>query len=154
MKAVGATPYPLPFSEVYSSLATGLIDSVLTSTPTAVDAKFWEVLKYFHRFDVTMATDLHTINLDTFNSLSEKEQAALVEAGKEVEKYMWDMVAELDKEQEAISNKNGIVSVPVTDEILDELTEVTKEIRANWLAEAPPEAREIVDKFLEEVGRK
>jgi TRAP-type C4-dicarboxylate transport system substrate-binding protein len=86
--------------------------------------------------------------------LSEKEQAALVEAGKEVEKYMWDMVAELDKEQEAISNKNGIVSVPVTDEILDELTEVTKEIRANWLAEAPPEAREIVDKFLEEVGRK
>jgi TRAP-type C4-dicarboxylate transport system substrate-binding protein len=154
MKAVGATPYPLPFSEVYSSLATGLIDSVLTSTPTAVDAKFWEVLKYFHRFDVTMATDLHTINLDTFNSLSEKEQAALVEAGKEVEKYMWDMVAELDKEQEAISNENGIVSVPVTDEILDELTEVTKEIRANWLAEAPPEAREIVDKFLEEVGRK
>ena len=47
VEATGGTPYPLPFSEVYSSLATGVIDSVLTSTPTAVDAKFWEVLNYY-----------------------------------------------------------------------------------------------------------
>jgi TRAP-type C4-dicarboxylate transport system substrate-binding protein len=33
VQAVGGTPYPLPFSEVYSALATGVIDSVLTSTP-------------------------------------------------------------------------------------------------------------------------
>ena len=45
MEAVGATPFALPFSEVYTSLQTGLIDSVMTSTPTAVDGKFWEVLK-------------------------------------------------------------------------------------------------------------
>ena len=44
VEATGGTPYALPFAEVYSSLATGLIDSVITSTPTAVDAKFWEVL--------------------------------------------------------------------------------------------------------------
>ena len=154
MRAVGATPYPLPFSEVYSSLATGLIDSVLTSTPTAVDAKFWEVLDYFHRVDVTMATDLTTVNLDAFNKLSDEEKEAILEAGREIEAAMWDMVATLDKEKEALCNENGIVSVPVTEELLDELTAITKEIREDWLAEAPPEAKEIVDKFLEQVGRK
>ena len=69
MQAVGGTPYPLPFSEVYSSLATGLIDSVLTSTPTAVDAKFWEVLKFYAPVNVTMATDIVTVNLKEFNKL-------------------------------------------------------------------------------------
>jgi TRAP-type transport system periplasmic protein len=44
MEAVGATPFALPFSEVYTSLQTGLIDSVMTSTPTAVDGKFWRPL--------------------------------------------------------------------------------------------------------------
>jgi len=67
VEAAGGTPYPLPFSEVYSSLATGVIDSVLTSTPTAVDAKFWEVLDYYAPINVTMATDLVTVNLDAFN---------------------------------------------------------------------------------------
>lgn len=65
MEALDATPYPLPFSEVYSSLATGLIDSVVTSATTAVDAKFWEVLKYYAPVGVTYGPDFTTINLET-----------------------------------------------------------------------------------------
>lgn len=154
MEAVGATPYALPFSEVYSALATGLIDSVLTSTPTAVDAKFWEVLKYFYRFDVTMATDLVTINLTALNRLDPKLQQTIIEIGKEMEEIVWDQVAELDKQMEAQSNKNGIISAPVSEEMMDQLFTITEGIREEWLSQAPPEAREIVNKFLETVGRK
>jgi len=153
MKAVDATPYPLPFSEVYSSLATGLIDSVLTSTPTGVDGKFWEVLGYFERIDITMATDLVTVNLDTFNKLDADTQAAVVEAGQEMEARMWDKVAKIDKEKEALCNENGIVSVPVSAEFMDELSGVTEPIRMEWLETAPEDGQKIVAEFLEEVGR-
>lgn len=153
MEAVGGTPYPLPFSEVYSSLATGVIDSVLTSTPTAVDAKFWEVLKYYAPINVTMATDLVTVNLKAFNALDKETQEKLVKAGKEMEAKMWADVAKLDKEKESLCNGKGIVTVQPSKEFLNELSAITKNIRAEWLKNAPPEAKEIVAKFQEKVGR-
>ncbi|SFG11866.1 TRAP-type C4-dicarboxylate transport system, substrate-binding protein [Desulfotomaculum arcticum] len=153
MEAVGGTPYPLPFSEVYSSLATGVIDSVLTSTPTAVDAKFWEVLKYYSPMNVTMATDLITVNLDEFNKLDPETQEILIATGKEIEAKMWEDVAKLDKDKEALCNENGIVTVPPSQEFLNDLSDITKDIRDEWLQSAPPEAKEIVDAFQKEVGR-
>ncbi len=153
VEATGGTPYALPFSEVYSSLATGLIDSVITSTPTGVDGKFWEVLEYFHRLNITQATDMVTVNLKAFNKLDMETQQILIDTGKEMEEIMWERVKKLDKEKESICNKNGIVSVPVTDELKTELSEITAEIRDDWLAEAPADAIVIYKKFMEEVGR-
>ena len=90
MEAVGATPLALPFSEVYTSLQTGVIDSVMTSTPTAVDAKFWEVLKYFEPLNITIATNMVTVNLKAFQKLPKAQQDALVKVGKEMDAIMWD----------------------------------------------------------------
>ncbi len=153
MEAVGGTPYPLPFSEVYSSLATGVIDSVLTSTPTAVDAKFWEVLKYYEPINVTMATDIVTVNLKAFDALDKETQEALLKVGKEMEADMWSKVAQLDKEKEALCNEKGIVTVKPSKEYLDELAAITKNIREEWLKTAPQEAKEIVEKFQKQVVR-
>ncbi len=153
MEAVGATPYALPFSEVYSSLATGVIDSVLTSTPTAVDGSFWEVLSYYAPVNMTMATNLVTVNLEEFNRLDAETQQILIELGQQMEDEMWAKVAVLDEEMEAISNENGIETVTPDQEFLDDLSEVTREIRENWLRNAPAEARQIIEEFNSVVGR-
>jgi TRAP-type C4-dicarboxylate transport system substrate-binding protein len=109
VKATGGTPYALPFSEVYSSLATGLIDSVITSTPTGVDGKFWEVLKYFHRLNITYATDMVNVNLKAFHKLDKETQQILIDTGKEMEEIMWERVKQIDKEKEAICNEKGVL---------------------------------------------
>ncbi len=153
VEATGGTPYALPFSEVYSSLATGLIDSVITSTPTAVDAKFWEVLKYYQPLNITIATNMVNVNLKAFERLDEKSREALLKAAAEMEEKHWAGIAALDKEQESISNKNGIETVPVSDEFMEALTKVTMSIREDYLKGASPEANEIVQAFLKKVGR-
>jgi|SRR5699024_5076535 len=153
VEAGGGTPHPLPFSEVYSSLSTGVIDSVLTSSPTAVDAKFWEVLDYYSPVNVTMATNFVSVNLDEFNKLDEATQEAVIQAGKEMEEIVWEDVAALDEEQVATSNENGIETIEPSEEFLQNLSDLTEDIRAEWLETAPEEAQEIVDKFYEEVGR-
>lgn len=153
VEAVGGTPYPLPFGEVYSALATGVIDSVLTSTPTAVDAKFWEVLKYYSPVNVFAGINGVTVNLDEFNKLDAETQEAIIEAAREVEKEIWAKVQELDKEMEAIANENGIVTVEPSEELMQKLEELTEHIRQDWLDRAPAEAREIIEKYYEEVGR-
>jgi len=153
VEAAGGTPYALPFSEVYSSLASGLIDSVLTSTPTAVDAKFWEVLKFYHPLNVTIATDMVTVNLAAFNKLDKKVQQALIDAGKQQEEKMWKDVVALDKEKEGICNKNGIETVPVSEAFLKDLRQITETIRKDWLKDAPADAQAIYAEFMKQVKR-
>jgi len=153
MEAVGATPFALPFSEVYTSLQTGLIDSVMTSTPTAVDGKFWEVLKYFEPLNITIATNMVTVNLKAFNKLPKAQQDALVKIGREMEGTMWANVKTWDKEQEAISNKNGIETVKPSTKLVGELEKITEGIRAEWLKGAPADGKKIYDEFLKKVKR-
>lgn len=153
VEATGGTPYPLPFSEVYSALATGTIDSVITSTVTAVDGKFWEVIKYHAPINITQTLELFTINLDEFNKLDEETQNTLLKIGKEIESEMWDKVVKIDKEKKELCNEKGIATVEPSEEFMDDLAAITENIREDWLKEAPPEAREIVDKFRAEVGR-
>lgn len=153
VEAGGGTPHPLEFSEVYSSLSTGVIDSVLTSSPTAVDAKFWEVLDYYSPVNVTMATNFVSVNLDEFNKLDETTQEAVINAGQEMEEIVWEDVAKLDEEQIAVSEENGIETIEPSDEFLNDLSDLTEEIREEWLKTGPEEAQEIVDKFYDEVDR-
>jgi TRAP-type C4-dicarboxylate transport system substrate-binding protein len=153
VEAAGGTPHPLPFSEVYSSLATGVIDSVLTSSPTAVDGKFWEVLKYYVPTNVTAGYSLVTINLDEFNKLDKETQEAILKVGEEMDKKMWDNVVKQDGEKLDIVKEKGITVLQPSDQFLDDLSKIGDEIRDNWLKDAPPEAKELIDKFNEKVGR-
>jgi TRAP-type C4-dicarboxylate transport system substrate-binding protein len=101
-----------------------------------------------------MATDIVTVNLKAFNQLDKESQEALIKAGKNMEASMWTQVAKLDKEQEAISNKGGIDTVPPSKEFLNELAAVTKGIREDWLKTAPADAKTIIEEFNKKVGRK
>lgn len=153
VEAGGGTPHPLPFSEVYSSLSTGAIDSVLTSSPTAVDGKFWEVLDYYSPVSVTMATNLVTVNLDEFNKLDDAAQEKLLEVSEEMEETMWEKGVALDEEMIDVVEENGITVLDPSEEFLNELSDLTEDIREEWLETAPEEAHEIIDQFYEEVGR-
>ena len=153
MEAVGATPLALPFSEVYTSLQTGVIDSVMTSSPTAVDAKFWEVLKYYQPLNITIATNMVTVNLAAFRKLPKAHQDALVKAGKEMEASMWQKVPQIDKEQEGISNKNGIETVKPSKKLIADLEKITEKIRADWLKDAPAEGKKIYSDYMKKVKR-
>jgi TRAP-type C4-dicarboxylate transport system substrate-binding protein len=153
MEAVGATPLALPFSEVYTSLQTGLIDSVMTSTPTAVDGKFWEVLKYYEPLNITIATDMVNVNLKAFNKLPKAQQDLLVKIGKEMEEIMWAKVKTIDKEQESISNKNGIETVAPSAKFMNDLEKITEKIRADWLKSAPADGKKIHAEFMKKVKR-
>lgn len=153
MEAVGATPLALPFSEVYTSLQTGVIDSVMTSSPTAVDAKFWEVLKYFEPLNITIATDMVTVNKKAFDKLPKAQQDALVKAGQEMEKSMWANVKKWDGNMVAISKKNGIKVVAPSKKLVADLEKITENIRAEWFKTAPPEAQKIYAEFRKKVKR-
>ena len=134
MEGVGATPLALPFAEVYTALATRLIDSVLTSTQTAVDASFWEVLDYLIPLRMKTTVSCLTINLDIFNELTPEQQTILIDTAKEMEEELWVKTREIDIMQEGVVNERGIQTLPITDEFLADLKAVAQPIIRDWLA--------------------
>jgi len=89
LHALGASPVPMPWGEVYSSLRTGVIDSVLTSAESAKNGKFWEVLNYFAQINYAFPLNMLTINLDYWKALSKEQQQAVLKAAKETEAKQW-----------------------------------------------------------------
>jgi len=74
MEALGASPVPLPMSEVYTALSTGLIDAVNITWEGVFPFKINEVTQY--RVDIPLYCKSHIVamNMDTWNSLPEDIQ--------------------------------------------------------------------------------
>lgn len=89
LRELGGAPLSLPWGEVYSSLRTGMIDSVLTSAESTKNGKFWEVLDNFTNINYAFPLNMVTINLDYWNTLSKAQQEAMLKAASATEISQW-----------------------------------------------------------------
>jgi TRAP-type C4-dicarboxylate transport system substrate-binding protein len=95
-KALGASPTPLAFTEVYTALSSGAIDGQDNPLPTVVDKKFYEVTKQ-------IALTAHLVDLNyiafskaTWDSLSAEQQLTVQRAADAA--ASWGRLKQLDKE--------------------------------------------------------
>ncbi len=98
-EALGASPTPLSFTEVYMGLKTGTIDGQDNPLPTDKNAKFYEVTKYIILTDHFINPIFPTINEKKWQSLGaelqEKVLQALEKAREVCDKTNLDAEAEL-----------------------------------------------------------
>lgn len=78
--ALGASPTPLAFSEVYTSLSTGAVDGQDNPLPTVVDQKFYEVTKQIALTSHLVDLNYIAFSLDTWNGLTADQQLAVQSA--------------------------------------------------------------------------
>ncbi len=144
--ALGGVPYALPWSDVYTSVATGMIDAVLTSGTTGAEGKLWEVMDYFQPIMFMLATEMVTVNLAEFNKLSPELQNFMVQAAKEIEDQVWSEAVIEEEGNIKLLAKHGVEIVPVSEAYEAEVVSKTEIVRQEWLKNAPPEALEIYEK--------
>ncbi|MDQ0207209.1 TRAP transporter substrate-binding protein [Alkalicoccobacillus murimartini] len=143
MKLLGAAPTPLPASEVYTGLQQGVIDGAESSSIALVDANHGEVAKYFSYDEHTRIPDFLIMSDQTWNGLTEEEQAIIEEEAKastlEHNERWKDMIDEgvVQAEEEM-----GVTFNEVDQEPFRELVEpLVQESREN------PQIAEILDAF-------
>jgi TRAP-type C4-dicarboxylate transport system substrate-binding protein len=151
-EAAGAIPYALPWSDVYTSLATGMIDSVFTSATTGAEGKLWEVMNYFQPIILMMTTEMVTVNLDVFNNLSDDLKEFIIQTAKEMENELWDKAQDIEENNIKLIIENGVEVVPVSEEFKNELIGITEDIRQEWLKDAPERALKIYEEAKEALG--
>lgn len=84
VEAWGATPVSMPAPEIYNAMQTGVIDGAMIDATTLKAFKLAEVTKYITSgMDTTMSDFFMIMNRDSFDGLTEDQQKAVLDAGRQ-----------------------------------------------------------------------
>ncbi len=152
-KATGIAARKMPFSEVYPAMKAGLLDSMYTSSVSGVDAKAWEVLKYFTPINIVGPVNLITVNKEAWAKLPKKVQDAVLKVAAEMETKMWAMAAEMDAKSRATLKAKGMIVSPISPKFRAELDALGQRLRAKWAQKSGKEATRLLAEFKKQAGR-
>jgi len=152
-KATGIAARKMPFSEVYPAMKAGLLDSMYTSSVSGVDAKAWEVLKYFTPINIVGPVNMVNVNLDAWNKLPKNIQETVLEIAAQMEDEMWNLAGDMDRKSRATLVKNGMIINPVDKKFRAELNAIGVKLRAAWAKKAGPDAQKILEEYYRITGR-
>lgn len=84
VEAWGANPVSMPVTEIYNAMQTGVIDGAMIDTTATKAFRLGEVATFLTLgFDATNSPFFIVMNRNAFHGLSDKGQAAVLEAGRE-----------------------------------------------------------------------
>lgn len=144
---LGATPIQMPWGEVVTSLATGVIDGVGTSSASGVDGKFWEFTGYASRWNWQCSEDMVNVNLDAWNRLSTELQEIIEETAHELEPQFWKIAVESNRQDEKVLIENGVEVYDPNPELKAKFIELSKQIWKNHMEEVP-ESVQVIEDYL------
>ncbi|NOY14308.1 MAG: TRAP transporter substrate-binding protein [Deltaproteobacteria bacterium] len=149
LRILGGAPISLPWGEVYSSLRTGMIDSVLTSAESTKNGKFWEVLGAFKPINYAFPLNMLTINLDYWKALNKDQQQALLKAAAEVESSQWAASQQRHTDALKVIQEHGIVVTPVSADLSRDLNKAAKQLIEKFQKKSSKEVQAILKKYTD-----
>ncbi len=152
-KATGIAARKMPFSEVYPAMKAGLLDSMYTSSVSGVDAKAWEILKYFTPINIVGPVNMINVNLDAWNKLPKNIQQTVLEIAAQMEDEMWNLAGDMDRKSRAILVENGMTIDPADKKFRSELDAIGKKLRSAWAKKAGSDAQNILKEYDKITGR-
>ncbi len=137
--ALGYISSPIPFSEAFTAVQTGVVDGVIGSGAEGYYASFRDVTKTYIPVNTHFEVWYMIINTEKLNSLDAKDQKALQQAAVDFEATRW---TKAEADQGAFEQKladNGTTIVKLSNE---ELAAAAKKVRA-----------EVWPKIMDDVGQ-
>jgi TRAP-type transport system periplasmic protein len=91
-KSMGMLPTPMPSSELYTSLQTGVVDAGENDPASVVSWGWVDVIKYYSLNEHSIAVCIMVMNKKKLESFTPEIQKAIRDAGKTAENYQLDYI--------------------------------------------------------------
>jgi len=144
---VGAQPVTVQAAEVSQALATGLIDSYMSSGATGFDSKTYEHIKNFYDTQAWLPKNAVIVNQKAFDALDRSAQAALLKAAAEAETRGWKVSAEKTSwYYEQLKGKGMNIQKP-SEQLTADLRKVGNVMLVEWLRKSGDDGRKVVDAY-------
>lgn len=109
VKALGGSPSPISYGELYTALQQGVVDGAENNPPSFYTSRHYEVCKYYSLDEHTTIPDVLLISTDWWNLLSDQEQKWVKAAAEESVSYQRKKWAESELESLSELEKNGVL---------------------------------------------
>lgn len=115
VSAMGASPTPMPFAEVYTGLKTGLLDAAENNYPSYDEAKHFESAPVYSETMHVMTPEVLVFSKKVWDTLTKEEQTAIRKAAKASVPFYVKLWEAKEKDAKAAVLKSGAKIVPVSD---------------------------------------
>jgi TRAP-type transport system periplasmic protein len=144
---VGAQPVTVQAAELSQAMATGVIESYMSSGSTGYDTKTYEHIKYWYDTQAWLPKNAVLVNKAAFDALDKPTQAALLKAGADAEKRGWALSEQKNGEYIELLKKNGMTIMAPPPQLKADMKKVGETMLKEWLDKAGPEGQAVVDAY-------
>ncbi len=141
---VGAQVVTVQAAELAQALATGVVNSFITSAATGYDSKAWESMTHFYDTQAWIPKNITFVNKAAFDALDKPTQAALLKAAATAETRGWKMWEEKSGWYLDQLKAHGMKVLPPSPALKAGLKKVGDQLTADWLKKAGPEGQAIL----------
>ena len=147
---VGAQPVTVQAAEVSQALATGVIDSYMSSGATGFDSKTYEHIKNWYDTQAWLPKNAIIVNQKAFDALDKPTQAALLKAAAEAETRGWKLSEEKNGWYVDQLKQKGMTIIKPSEQLTADLRKVGNVMLAEWQRKAGDEGKKVIDAYRQQ----
>jgi len=144
---VGAQPVTVQAAEFTQALATGVVESTMTSGATGVDSKLFEHLKFYYDVQAWLPKNAVIVNKRAFDALDKPTQDAVMKAAADAEARGWAESRKVNESTLATLRANGMTVTPPSAQLKADMKKVGDTMLKEWLERSGAEGKALVDAF-------
>jgi TRAP-type C4-dicarboxylate transport system substrate-binding protein len=144
---VGAQAVTVQAAELPQALATGVVNSFMSSGATGYDSKVWETLTYFYDTRAWIPKNVTFMNKAAFDALDKPTQEAVLKAAKVAEERGWKMWENKTEWYHEEIAKKGMKVLKPSKALEDGFKKIGEQLTADWLKKAGAEGQQVVDAY-------
>ena len=144
---LGAQPVTVQAAELPQALATGTVESYMSSGSTGVDSKTYEQLKYWYDTQAWLPKNAVLINKKAFDALDKSTQEAVLKAGAVAEGRGWAASKRVNIQSIETLKAHGMTIAEPSPQLKADLKKVGDVMLTEWLEKAGPDGKELIDAY-------
>ncbi len=144
---VGAQPVTVQAAELSQAMATGVVESYMSSGSTGYDTKTYEHIKYWYDTQAWLPKNAVIINKAAFDALDPASRQAVQKAGADAETRGWALSRSKNTEYIELLKKNGMNIVAPSATLKSDMKKVGDTMLKEWLEKAGAEGQAVVDAY-------
>jgi TRAP-type C4-dicarboxylate transport system substrate-binding protein len=144
---VGAQPVTVQAAEFTQALATGVVESTMTSGATGVDSKLHEHLKYYYDVQAWLPKNMVIANRKAFDALDKPTQDAVMKAAADAEARGWAESRKVNESSLASLKANGMTISPPSAQLKADMKKVGDTMLKEWLEKSGTEGKALIDAY-------
>ena len=144
---VGAQPVTVQAAEVSQALATGVMDSYMSSGATGYDSKTYEHIKNWYDTQAWLPKNAIIVNRKAFDALDKPTQQAVLKAAADAETRGWKLSEEKNGWYLDQLKQKGMSIQKPSEQLTADLRKVGNFMLAEWQRKSGDEGRKVIEVY-------